>query len=402
VKVSENLKRPAIFPALLLLLCTPSCTTVALTPFGKGENYELQEDEQRLWALSAEEQKRLEKSSRLYNDPVLINYLNGVAQRLVPKEVLDEVPAFRIKVINNPLVNAFAYPNGVIYVHTGFLAKMENEAQLATVLAHEISHVIHRHAVQGFRNLKNTAAFLTTLKVIGAPAGLPGLGAMLLGAIGAMAAVSGYSKAAEEEADSEGLKLLVKAGYDPQEAPRIFDLVKRDLEEREINEPFFFGSHPHLQERKDSYAHLLNSHFTGIEGDKGTERFTKVIQPLLLDNAQLDLAMGRFALTEEAISKFLKQDSQSARAHFLLGEVFRQRDKAEDRSRAEKQYLIALGHDFSHAESYKALGLIYLKNKEKTKAKVNFEKYLSLVPEAKDKGYIEQYLQEIAQEMDKS
>lgn len=383
------------FIGFSLLLGATSCTTADLSPFGKEGAFELHEDEKRLWNMSLEEQKKLERSGHVYDNAVLLEYLNQVAQRLIPGNIKERGLSFQIRIIKNPLVNAFSYPNGVIYVHTGFLAKMENEAQLATVLAHEVSHVTHRHAIQGFRTVKNTAAFLTTLQVVAAPAGLYGVGATLLGAVGAMAAVSGYSKASEEEADREGLSLLVKAGYDADEAPRLFDIVKRELEQLDIKEPFFFGTHPRLHERKDSYTELLKGKYSGSKGEKETERFTEKILPLLLDNALLDLSMGRFAFAEEAIAKFLKYKPQSANGRYYLGEVFRQRGEERDQEKAQKDYQEALQHDPSYPEPYKGLGLIYYKLGEKEKAKSQFERYLSLAPEAKDKDYIQQYLKDM-------
>lgn len=355
------------------------------------------EDERRLWNMSKEEQKRLERSDLIYEDLILTAYLNKVAQKLIPENIKGKGLSFQIKVIKNPLVNAFAFPNGVIYIHTGFLAKMENEAQLATVLGHELTHVTHRHVIQGFRNVKNTAAFLTTLQVVAAPAGLYGMGATILGAIGAMAAVSGYSKELEAEADREGLNSMVRAGYDPREAPTLFEHVKRDIEEQNIEEPFFFGTHPHLQERKDNYAQLLQNTYEGKKGFKGTEKFMEKILPLLLDNALLDLSMGRYSLAEEDIERFLQREPKSARGHYCLGELFRQRGEEGDREKAEKEYQLAVQYNPSYPEPYKGLGVVYYKKGDKEEARAQFEKYLSLVPNPSDKGYIEQYLQSIKQ-----
>ncbi|MFQ5801038.1 MAG: M48 family metalloprotease, partial [Candidatus Hydrothermarchaeales archaeon] len=385
------------FVAVLLFLGVTSCAPTAVPPIGKEESFQLATDERRLWNMSKDEQKKLERSGLIYEDPILVAYLNEIAQRLIPNNIKEKGPSFKIKVLKNPLVNAFSFPNGVIYVHTGFVAKMENEAQLATLLAHEISHVTHRHAIQGFRNVKDTAAFLATLQVVAAPAGVYGAGVTILGAIGAMAAVSGYSNASEEEADREGLDLLVKAGYDPEEAPKLFDHVKRDIEEREITEPFFFGTHPRLQERKDSYTQLLQSIYADKKGHKGTERFMQKIPSLLLDNALLDLSMGRFSLAKGTIKRFLQRKPQSARGRYCLGEIFRQRGEEGDRQKAEREYQLAIQHNPSYPESYKGLGLIYYKRGEKEKARAQFERYLSLVPEARDKGYIEHYLQDIEQ-----
>ena len=387
---------------LLLIVClcagTVACAVSTVTPFGKQVGIELEEDEKRLWKMAEQEQTKLDGGGRLHGDSVFSDYLNQVGRRLIPPNLDVKVVSFRFKTIKNPLLNAFSFPHGVIYVHSGLLAKMDNEAQLATVLAHEIAHVTHRHTLQAFRNIKGAAALMTTLQVIGAPAGLPGAGVVLLGAIGTMAAVSGYSQGAEEEADREAFDLLVRAGYDPAESPKLFDAIKKDLEERKIEEPFFFGTHPRLQDRKESFSRLLNKNPPSEPGEKAAERFEEKILPLLLENAQLDLAMGRFAFAEDALERYLKRLDDRPEGHYWLGEVYRQRAKEGDRESAEKQYLTALERDPSYAYSYKGLGLIYMKQGEKKKAREQFQIYLSLFPDPKDRGYIEQYLRELGEE----
>src|SRR6202023_3035874 len=110
-------------------------------------------------------------------------YLNDVPQRLGPSEAFAAIP-FRIRVVRNPYLNAFTLPNGRIYVHTGMLARMDNEAQLATLLAHEMTHATHRHAIRGLRDRKNNLAFAVGLNSI-----LPGIGSLA-----GLSAVSGYSR----------------------------------------------------------------------------------------------------------------------------------------------------------------------------------------------------------------
>ena len=144
---------------------------------------------------------------------------------------------------------------------------MDNEAQLATLLGHEMTHVTHRHLVKMFRDIKNKTAFLATLQV--ATAGLGPIGSLAgtLGTIGTVAAVTGYSRENETEADKEGFHLVALAGYDVEEAPKLFLHLKREVEEEQIKEPFFFGTHPRLQERIDNYNVLLKDNArAGREG----------------------------------------------------------------------------------------------------------------------------------------
>jgi predicted Zn-dependent protease len=381
-------------PVVLLLF---ACSTEVIAPFGKEATLQLHEDEKRLWMRSQEEERKLEGSGQIYEEPALLAYLHEVAQKLIPEDVKGKELPFRIRIIKNPHVNAFALPHGVIYLHTGFLAKMESEAQLATVLAHEMTHITHRHAVQGFRTIKSAADVLATLQVVAAPAGIYGIAPLLLGAVGTMAAVSGYSQEVEAEADRVGLDLLLKAGYDPQEAVTLFEQVQKYVEEEKIKEPFFFGSHPRLQERKDSYAQLLRtSHLRmGEKLYKGKESFMKMTHSLLLDNALMDLSMGQFKRAQEAIEKSLSRNPENAKAHYYLAEIHRQRGEEGDRERAQKEYQLARQYNEWYPEPYKGLGLIHYKQGQKEEAREAFEKYLLLAPNASDKGYIEEYLRDM-------
>lgn len=379
----------------LIVLGVVSCASTNLTPVGETNSLQLQADEQRIWNRSAEEQNRLDKSNYIYEDPVITAYVNEVAQNLVPDNIKGKGLTFQVRIIRNPLLNAFAYPNGVIYVHTGLLSKMENEAQFAALLGHEMTHVTHRHAIENFRSIKNTTAVLATIQMATVPFGAYGNLANVLGAVGAMAAVTGYSRELEGEADKEGLELLVKAGYDPKEAPRLFEYLKKDVEEQKIKEPFFFGTHPRLQERIDNYSRYLKTNYSDIKGIKNTERFMEIISPLLLDNAMLDLSMGRFDSAQNGIERFLQKDFQNARAHYCLGELYRQRKAEADTENALKEYGLSATYDPAYPEPHKGAGLIYYKQGMKQAAKSAFEKYLMLSPDADDAGYIQQYINEM-------
>ena len=97
-----------------------------------AEDFSIKADEKRLWRKSVEEQKILRQSGMIYESDDLEDYLNGITRKLQPSETLAHI-SFRVKVVKDSYLNAFAYPNGGMYIHSGVLARMENEAQLATV-----------------------------------------------------------------------------------------------------------------------------------------------------------------------------------------------------------------------------------------------------------------------------
>lgn len=379
--------------AVFVFMGMVSCATTQLPPVGEMDALQLQKDEKRIWNRSGEEQRRLNSSSYIYEDPVLSAYVNEVAQNLIPQDIRGKGLSFQVRVIRNPLLNAFAYPNGAIYVHTGLISKMENEAQLAALLGHEMSHVTHRHAIENYRSVKNTTAVLATIQMASVPFGAYGSLANALGTLGAMASVTGYSRELETEADNVGLVLLINAGYDPKEAPKLFEHLKRDVEQQEKKEPFFFGTHPRLQERINNYTRLIKTKYPDATGMKNTQRFTNIISPLILDNAMMDLSMGRFSSAEDGIERFLEIDPQNSRAHFYMGELYRQRNDEADREKALNEYSLSIQYDPSNPAPHKGLGLIYYKLERYREAKAEFEKYLILFPDADDAAYIEQYIE---------
>ena len=381
--------------AALVAAVLAGCAAADLPPIGRQKNFDPLPDEQRLWRRAQEEQARLDRSGYLYEDPATVAYVNAVADKLLPERVRSQGVSVEIKILKNPLLNAFAYPNGVIYVHTGILAEMDNEAQLAALLGHEMSHTIHRHAAESLRNVQNTSAVLAAAQIALAPFGAYGSLASLMGALGATAAVSGYSQGHESEADATCLQLMVAAGYDPQEAPRLFMHLKAELEERQQPEPFFFGTHPRLQERIDSTDRLLETVYPGVQGFTGTEVFNENIASLLLVNAEANIAMGRFGSGRKSIEKYIGLHPGRAEGHFALGELYRQRAEEADADRALAAYAQALRCDPTHPAAHKGVGLVCYKQHRTEQARQAFVTYLRLRPDADDAAYIHGYLREL-------
>lgn len=212
------------------------CTTTATFPV--NENLTVNDDEKVLWCRAQEEQKIIDDSGLLYREPELERYLNRIARKLQPKDIPANM-SLQIKVIKDPNLNAFAFPNGVIYVHTGILARMDNEAQLAALLAHEITHCTHKHTLRVFKSIKDRPKFISAVQETLARMALAQELAKLLGLTGSMAAVTGYTRELETEADRVGLDLMVKADYDTREAFHLFKHLKQEIENHGIKEPFF-------------------------------------------------------------------------------------------------------------------------------------------------------------------
>jgi tetratricopeptide (TPR) repeat protein len=115
---------------------------------------------------------------------------------------------------------------------------------------------------------------------------------------------------------------------------------------------------------------------------------------IILDNARLDLKIGRFKIAQKGIEKYLLLKNDDAKAYYLLGEVFRKRCEEGDMEKAKKNYQRAISVNSTYPYSYKGIGLIHYKQGKKFLAKESLEQYLSLLPHAFDKAYIEGYIKQ--------
>ena len=159
--------------------------------------------------LGAEQHPKLLKQfGGAYDDRDLQNYVSSIGNLLAETSELPQID-WTFTVLNSPIVNAFALPGGYVYVSRGLIALADNEAQLASVLAHEIGHVTARHSAEryGSQQLAGLATVLSGA-LLGRPAG------QATAAL-SQVAIASYSREQELEADTLGIRYLTRAGYDP-------------------------------------------------------------------------------------------------------------------------------------------------------------------------------------------
>ncbi|MGH7325110.1 MAG: tetratricopeptide repeat protein [Candidatus Rokuibacteriota bacterium] len=415
---------------LLVALLAGACASRNVAPIGAGgKPFRPESDEQALWAKAQKEEEALLKRAKVYDDPLLEDYLGRIADRLTPDEVRGAGgPGIKVGVIRDATFNAFAMPNGKIYIHTGLLSRLENEAQLATIVGHELTHVTHRHALKFSRDARNKQIMYTVAAVaasIGVAvaagsrtrAGDP-VGAAVLSqtanavlglglALATVAAIHGYGRDLEREADREGMERLVSAGYDPSESPKVFKLLQSETGDRGPVETFFFGSHPRLQERIDTTTTLAQTTYAAVAGEservRNTEEFELRMRTVVRENAYEDIRLGRFALAERQLDRVLAVTPRDPTAHLYYGDLHRLRaqraksleDKAAEAQRALERYQRAAELDPSFPDPWRQLGFLYYQQKDQARAKAAFEKYLALKPDGADAKRIKEYLVEL-------
>lgn len=334
-------------------------------------------EESRLWVQAEEFDKALRKSDALYPNAAVVAYVQGVMDKLYP----EFEGRIRVGIVRSPAFNAFALPNGSIYINTGLLAKLANEAQMATVLAHEASHFLHRHSLSQSRNVKNMSALALGVALAGVP---------LAGEVIAVSSIYGYSRDLERDADKTGYERLLAAGYDPRESVRVFESMLREVRALDIDQPVFFSSHPRLQERIESFRDLSSRAAAG--GFTGRDEYVRTMREVYVADLETQLRFARYKAVIYLLEDEARRALYPAHADYYLGEAYRQRNDKGDRQKAEAAYRQALAAAPDFAPSYRALGVLLYQQKRHAEARPLLEQYLQRAPSAPDRAYVDQYL----------
>ncbi len=188
------------------------------------------------------------KQVDVVDNPALQSYVTEVGKRLAGQPSAGDYP-YSFTLINDDSINAFALPGGPIFIHSALLEAADNEPELAGVLAHEISHVVLRHGTSqaSKANLVQLPAVLAGT-VIGDGGALAQLGQLGVG-FGLNALIMKYSRDAERQADANGVRILIEAGYDPLAMASFFEKLEAEGGPRQ---PAFLSSHPDPGNRRSA------------------------------------------------------------------------------------------------------------------------------------------------------
>ena len=188
----------------------------------------------------------VESSARMIQDPVITEYVNRVGQNLVRNS--DAKVPFTIKVVDSDDVNAFALPGGFFYVNSGLILAADNEAELAGVMAHEISHVVLRHATQEMTRQNYVQLSTVPLMFVIHSWGVYEAVNMAM-SLALPVTFMKFSRDFEAQADYFGLQYMYKAGYDPQAFIAFFEKLKALEKQKPGALAKAFASHPQTPDR---------------------------------------------------------------------------------------------------------------------------------------------------------
>jgi predicted Zn-dependent protease len=212
-------------------------------------SYKIQDDV-RLGQQAAAE---VERQMPILNDAEATRYIQQVGQRLVnaiPQQFQQPAFNYRFQIVNARDINAFALPGGPMYVNRGMIEAARSEGEMAGVMAHEIAHIALRHGTSQATKQRNPLNQIGTIGLILGGAILGGEQGAQLGALGAQAWMTSYSRDYEEKADILGAQIMANAGYDPRDLANMFRTIEQ--QSGGARGPEFLSSHPNPANRYET------------------------------------------------------------------------------------------------------------------------------------------------------
>lgn len=279
---------------LILIACFASSCVVQKSPVTgtkRAYGYSWEEEVQ----LGKEADQQIRQQYGVYDDEDLLNYVESVGQEILSVSHMrrEDTPEqyrntkFYFRILNSPVPNAFALPGGYVYVTRGLLAHLENEAQLAVVLGHEIAHVAARHASQrAFEQQMGQIALIGGAVAGQELLGVPGENILALGGQAAQLLFLSYSRDDERESDKLGVEYAAMQNYEASDGAGFFSALERLSEQSGQSIPTWQSTHPDPGERAERIPELAEQwREKGYEQNiEDTEEYMRHIEGMIYGN----------------------------------------------------------------------------------------------------------------------
>ncbi len=322
------------------------------------------------------------QGGQFYMDPELALYVREIGQKLAKVSDRPDLP-YEFVVLNSSTPNAWALPGGKIAINRGLLTKLDDEAQLASVLGHEIVHAAARHSVQRMQQGMLISA------------GVAGLGfalsdnewaGLLMGgaALGAQLALAQYSQSDELESDYYGILYMKKAGYDPTAAVELQQLFLELSEGR--NSSFIqgmFATHPPSAKRVQRNRELVDE--IGAGGYRGEDVYERKLATLRKlqpaydahDEARKLASEGNMDAALKQVNEAIRLAPDEAMFYTLRGRIYKEQEKLQQAS-DDFDKAVSLYPEMFVYRIYNGLNALELNNLDK--ARTNLERANQVVP----------------------
>jgi predicted Zn-dependent protease len=267
---------------------------------------------QQLMLLSEDQEIQIDKKNSPHQfsadygkvqDKALNNYINNTGKKMAAHTHRANMP-YSFRAVNATYVNAYAFPGGSIAVTRGILLSLDNEAELAALLGHELGHVNARHTAQQMSKGVLTQAVVGGISVLaGTQGGMYGQLASQLGTISAGALLASYSRDNEREADALGMRYMVRTGYGSQGFIGLMDLLQSLGKHKPNAIELMFATHPMSEERYKTAVNTANTKYKSAQK-----------QPLYRERYMDNTA--RLRAKKGAIEEMQKGDKEMARRKY--------------------------------------------------------------------------------------
>jgi predicted Zn-dependent protease len=331
----------------------------------------------------------LQQMGGAYPSPQLNAYVNEVGKRLGHVSQRPDLP-YQFKVVNDSTPNAFALPGGFIAITRGLLVHLDNEAQLAAVLGHEVGHVAARHAVQ---EMQRGALFDMALIALSGVAGDTAYGSLAqkTGELTTELLDRSYSRDQEREADRLGIDYMVRAGYNPVGAVQVQDYFYLQLERGAQPDWLagLFRTHPFSKERMLANKDYIDSHYPqDLNNPKfvvGIRSFQAAIAPLRKTEKAYELYDRARQLEKQkdlsqAIALYRRAADAAPGESLILTGLGTALLKADDLQSARGYLEKAVDLDGDYYYSRLGVGYVYLREGETNRAVRELETSMKLLP----------------------
>ncbi|WP_425407076.1 M48 family metalloprotease [Hwanghaeella sp.] len=362
-----------------------SATDYRIDDLNPGERPDLSSDEAGIWMMMDRAERKLATSGRVINDPALKDYVGKMVCDLAG----DYCGDIRVYIVRKPEFNATMAPNGTMSVYSGLLLRARNEAQLATVLGHEIGHYLRRHSYQQMKDRIDKTNGLVFFRVFTAALGVPVVGD--IAALGTIGSIASFGRDHEREADGYGILLMARAGYSPHEAAKIWENLNAELGDEKRSQSFFYSTHPETSERQAMLRQLADEVPVagGDGGTIGTEAYRDALSPHWRELLADEVAKRDYGRTERLFDSLIADGFRAGAVYYYKGEMYRQRGEEGDEDLALAAYHAATQFADAPPELFKARGQIFQRKGLKAEARASYEEYVRLSPDAADRKMIE-------------
>lgn len=374
----------------------------------KDPLYGVSETERKLIGDSRRLNEELDRKGLLLDQPELLGYVSGIGRGVAAPAATAVLPP-RFMIMRSPQVNAFALPNGDVYVTSGMLSHLHSESQLAMVLAHEYAHIEFRHGLRAYESRRSSimAAHIADLFLLGTS----------LAYLPALASVSSYSRDQEREADRVALERVIGAGYDGPSAVAVFEILGKVNEDDERTASAY-SSHPQNRDRIEALKAVLpNLPGAWPPGRIGADEFVFARRTVLQENARLTLRAARYQLAFDIGADARKSFPDKAWPIVIQGEARRlmvddprgaanesvrktgkvaeqsviesfEKRRDEYLAESEQRFSEAMRLEPDDADASRGAGLVRWMRGETAAARPLLQRYLERRPDAPDRLYI--------------